>query len=54
MGLMRFHGFLAILLPHRPAPPLRKNRGGGLARAICFFHPPVGWGQKGKTSLYPP
>jgi len=53
MDLMRFQRFPDILPPRRPAPPFEKA-GGGLAVAYMYLPPPVGWGQKGKTSLYPP
>ena len=55
MDLMRFKGSGCRALPATPYPtPLQKSRGAGWWQDMYVYTPPVGWGQKGKTSLYPP
>ena len=52
MDLMRFQAGRPEIGTPGPTPPFEKRRGraGG---GIYVLTPPVGWGQKGKTSLYP-
>ena len=53
MGLMRFHGFPAILLPHRPAPPSKKTGGRAGQGHMLLSPPPWGGGKKAKRPFTP-
>jgi hypothetical protein len=53
MDLMRFHGFPAILLPHRPAPPFEKT-GGRAGQGHMLLSPPRGVGAKRQNVPLPP